>query len=29
VVAESTAKQFIAENEPAQRDKVKECRSHV
>jgi len=29
VIAESTAKQFIAENEPGQVDKVKESRSHV
>ncbi len=29
VIAESTAKQFIAENEAGQPDKVKESRSHV
>ena len=29
VIAESTAKQFIAENQAGQRDRVKETRSHV
>jgi acyl-coenzyme A thioesterase PaaI-like protein len=29
IIAESTAKQFIAENQAAQGDKVKETRSHV
>ena len=29
VIAESTAKQFVAENKAGQADKVKENRSHV
>ena len=29
VIAESTAKQFVAENEPAQKERIKESRRHV